>query len=373
MPKKSHAEMDDSTRSGGVARRHGCGIAAERRGRPLGDTTRHTADATSTDPKSGAGTIRSVTTATINRAMLQRVIAFANGKGGVFKTSLATTFAGLSALGGYRVLLIDLDPQGNAGEDLGYESDGGAALMRSLVLGETPLEPRLRQVRPGIDVIPGGEKLNDLAGLLVTRNLRGQNVSNLLASGLADLMERNLDEDGELPYDLVVIDCPPGEPSLQLLALCAARWLVIPTKADNASLKGMAQIATRLVEAREWNESIELLGVVLCDILPSAKKLRRETEVKINSMLGGVAPLFTHVIRNSVSAFAARGAGMLAHEYSASTGAEPFYKALQEGRSPSSAGSAPALAGDYTLLSEELLLRIASLEGDVVEAKGAIA
>lgn len=373
MPKKSHAEMDDSTRSGGVARSHGCGIAAERRGRPLGDTTRHTADATSTDPKSGAGTIRSVTTATINRAMLQRVIAFANGKGGVFKTSLATTFAGLSALGGYRVLLIDLDPQGNAGEDLGYESDGGAALMRSLVLGETPLEPKLRQVRPGIDVIPGGEKLNDLAGLLVTRNLRGQNVSNLLASGLADLMERNLDEDGELPYDLVVIDCPPGEPSLQLLALCAARWLVIPTKADNASLKGMAQIATRLVEAREWNESIELLGVVLCDILPSAKKLRRETEVKINSMLGGVAPLFTHVIRNSVSAFAARGAGMLAHEYSASTGAEPFYKALQEGRSPSSAGSAPALAGDYTLLSEELLLRIASLEGDVIEAKGAIA
>jgi chromosome partitioning protein len=227
--------------------------------------------------------------------------------------------------------------------------------------------PYITQVRPGIDVISGGEKLNDLAAMLVARGMRGGEVNNLLAASLAELMQRRTDADGNLPYDLILIDCPPGEPTLQLLALCAARWLVIPTKADNASLRGMAQIASRVVEARQYNETVDLLGVVLCDIVTSAKRLRRDTEAKITTMLSGAAPLFSNVIRNSTSAYNARDQGLLAFEYSEQTSAEPFWEALKAGRSPKSIGSAPALAEDYVLLADEILRRIAALEGETLE------
>ena len=75
----------------------------------------------------------------LDRGVLSRVVAIANGKGGVGKTSLATTLGGLAAAAGYRILLIDLDPQGNVGEDLGYTGSGtgddGAGLVTALVAG----------------------------------------------------------------------------------------------------------------------------------------------------------------------------------------------------------------------------------------------
>ena len=96
---------------------------------------------------------------TIDRGALGRVVAIANGKGGVGKTSLTTTLAGLAATAGYRILLIDLDPQGNAGEDLGYTGagtgDDGAGLVAALA-ADTALAVTLPQARPGIDVICGG-------------------------------------------------------------------------------------------------------------------------------------------------------------------------------------------------------------------------
>ncbi len=293
-------------------------------------------------------------------------MAVANGKGGVFKTSLVTTLAGLAGMAGYRVLVVDLDPQGNVGDDFGYlrdgRGDGGAGLVRSLMLDDQPLAVTLTEVRQNVDVITGGEQLNDLASLMVARGLRGNLMNGLLAAKLAKYLANKGDQLNRTAYDLVLLDCPPGEPTIQLLALTAARWLVIPTKADDASLRGMAKIAARVVEARTENPDLELLGVVLCDILPSATRLRKMAGEKIEEMLGGVAPLFKHVIRNSTSAYTARGSGMLAHEYAESIGAEPFYKALQEGRSPSSAGTAPALAADYALLAQEILTRIAAME-----------
>src|SRR5664279_5248730 len=202
----------------------------------------------------------------LDRGVLSRVVAIANGKGGVGKTSLATTLSGLAAAAGYRILLIDLDPQGNVGEDLGYTGSGtgddGAGLVTALVAG-SPIAVTLPGIRENVDVICGGERLDDLAGLLLSRHRRGVPVTDVLAAPLADLLDRS-------DYDLVILDCPPGEPNLQLLALGAARWLVVPTRGDAASLKGMTRIAQRLVEARNHNPDLELLGVVLFDIASSA-------------------------------------------------------------------------------------------------------
>ena len=295
----------------------------------------------------------------IDRAPLGRVVAIANGKGGVGKTSLATTLAGLAAKAGYRILLIDLDPQGNVGEDLGYTGagtgDDGAGLVASLA-SRTPLVVTLPQARPGVDVICGGERLDDLGGLLLVRHSRGADVADVLAGPLAELVTRTDD------YDLVLIDCPPGEPNLQLLALGAARWLIVPTRGDAASLKGMTRIAQRLVEARQRNPDLELLGVVLFDIASSATKVKREISAEITQALGGVAPLFDSTIRHSIAATNSRRQGLLIHEHAAQLEGEPFWQALKDGRKPSSPGSAPALAADYAALAHEILTRINAME-----------
>lgn len=301
------------------------------------------------------GTLASVT---VNRGALSRVVAIANGKGGVGKTSLATTLAGMAAEAGYKILLIDLDPQGNIGEDLGYTGAGlgdeGAALVGALAAG-LPLTVPVSRARPDIDVISGGERLDDLAGLLLSRHRNGQPVADVLAEPLAEMLELN-------EYDLVIIDSPPGEPNLQLLALGAARWLIIPTRGDASSLKGMLRIVQRLVEARTHNPNLELLGVVLFDIASSATRLKREISKQITDALGGVAPLFENSIRHSIAATDARGNGLLIHEHASKLEGEPFWKALREGRRPASPGTAPALAGDYAALAHEILVRISELE-----------
>lgn len=295
----------------------------------------------------------------VDRASLSRVVAIANGKGGVGKTSLATTLSGLAAVAGYRILLIDLDPQGNAGEDLGYTGAGlgdeGAAFVASIATGAS-LKVNIPQARQGVDVISGGEHLDDLAGLLLSRHRRGAEVADALAEPLAGLLDSS-------DYDLVVIDCPPGEPNLQLMALAAARWLIIPTKGDAASLKGMSRIAQRLVEARKFNPDVELLGVVLFDVPSSATRLKREIAGQITDALGGVAPLFESTIRHSIAAMDSRREGVLVFERAAQLeGAKPFWESLRLGKRPESAGSAPALAADYAALTHEILTRISALE-----------
>lgn len=302
-----------------------------------------------------------------NRESLSRVVAIANGKGGVGKTSLATTLAGMASDAGYKILLIDLDPQGNVGEDLGYtgagQGDDGAALVGALAAG-VPLTIPVLAVRPGIDVISGGERLDDLAGLLLSRHRGGHAVADVLAEPLSRLLEST-------DYDLVLIDCPPGEPNLQLLALGAARWLIIPTRGDASSLKGMVRIVQRLVEARDHNPTLELLGVALFGIASSATRIKREITVQITEALGGAAPLFAHTIRHSVAATDARGGGLLVHEHASRLEGEPFWKALREGRKPTSPGAAPALANDYAGLAHEILLRINELEQREATTTGA--
>jgi cellulose biosynthesis protein BcsQ len=90
---------------------------------------------------------------------LRRVVCVANGKGGVFKTSLAAHVAGLTAAAGYFMLIVDLDPQGDLSDDLGYfdsdADDHGQGLAAALVTGQ-PIAPTLRAVRSNLDVVTGG-------------------------------------------------------------------------------------------------------------------------------------------------------------------------------------------------------------------------
>jgi chromosome partitioning protein len=286
-------------------------------------------------------------------AELLRVVSFANGKGGVGKTSTATACAGLAAASGWKVLLIDSDVQGSCADDLGYQdqSDNGRHLMEVLTEGAA-LHPVLRDVRPNLDVVCGGEALKEVDLKLVIKYMQNSASPAILAEALAPIAP---------DYDIIFIDTPPYAPTTLQLDLVASRWVVIPTRADKSSTTGLSNLAQELIKARALNPYLEVLGSVLFDIETTATVIRRDASAKIEQSLGTAAPTFSSVIRHTTAtSVSVRERGMLPHELAETIdSAEPFWKALSEGRKPKRVpGTAPALAEDYLLLCQEILTRI---------------
>ncbi len=278
------------------------------------------------------------------------VIAIASAKGGVGKTSLTANLAGIAALAGWRVLAIDLDPQGNLATDLGYgrESDEGRELSETLRSATLPVG--LSQVRPGLDVWAGGPVLT--AG--VRASLIPES-DHPLATAIAATGER---------YDLVFVDCPPALGPLVDAGLSAARWLVVPVRADHASLAGLEMMAARFRQMKAGvNPHLALLGVVLFDVSPQSTAIIREVSDEILVHLAGVAPLLDPPIRRSErSAFDMRRLGLLAHEYeerSAEAGQIPLAERIAAARRGESdarySAAAAGLASDYFEIAKQVL------------------
>ena len=167
-------------------------------------------------------------------------------------------------------------------------------------------------------------------------------------------------------YDLVVVDTPPVDTTLQALALNASRWLLIPTKADASSIRGIQRIAERVADARQAGHEIDILGVVLAGVPTAARRVRAGAIADITAVLGDSASLLDAVVRSSDAvARECRTKGILAHELAEQLeGAEPFWRALRNGSTPQQRvpGSAPALADDYIRVTEQVLLRLSDLE-----------
>jgi chromosome partitioning protein len=290
-------------------------------------------------------------TSAFSRAPLRRTVAVANGKGGVGKTSITTHIAGLVAASGRRVLLVDLDPQGNAGDDLGYIerglSDDGYSLARAVrFVGRDNDRPKVFNVRPNLDVIAGGRELDDIASAVENhaRRIGADGAAQVLAQVLAQYA-------GD--YALTVLDCPPRHPVLQDQALVTARYLLIPTKTDVSSCRGLDAMAERFGEAQRYNPALTLLGVVLFSLTSSAKRARAGARAYIDDALGGQAPIFEASIRNvETAAYDIRVRGQLAHELEAAV----------LGGGKNLAASSKGLAADYQAVAIETMNRIVELE-----------
>lgn len=295
---------------------------------------------------------------------LARVVVVAQGKGGVGKTSLTANVAGLAALGGHRVLAVDLDQQGNLARDLGYEPGDGEPLLQAFVAGQpVPVVP---DVRPRLDVVPGGPAIGDLLGIAFARSGRGgKDLADVLHASLAPVV-------GE--YDLVLVDTPPGERLLVEAALAVASYVVVPTRPDEGSLDGLERVAERCVAARTRNPELALLGVCLFGVGARSRRLAESTRETVAELLGESAPVFDAQIRHLESAAVdARRQGLLVHELeSAATAARKGrLAALRARRRPLDdllTRDASGLAEDYQALAREIMSRVAELESRAVSA-----
>lgn len=186
--------------------------------------------------------------------MPTKVIAVANQKGGVGKTTTAVNLAACLASLGQRVLLVDIDPQANATSGVGIEKIEGASSYRAL-LGEDTLTHRIKQTAfERLDLVPSEV---DLCGAEIEL-ARLKNHLQRLTLALQPVREAG-------KHDVVVIDCAPSLGVLTLNAFAAADSLLVPLQCEYYALEGISMIHRVLGQVRDSgvNARLELLGVVM--------------------------------------------------------------------------------------------------------------
>jgi len=210
--------------------------------------------------------------------MQTRVIAVANQKGGVGKTTTAVNLSACLAVTGKRVLLFDLDPQANATSGLGLDKTEGASAYRCL-LGDGPLLDKIKNTAfTNLDIIPSEL---DLCGA----DLELARLENHLLrakQALAPVLETQR-------YELVVVDCPPSLGILTLNAFAAADHLVVPLQCEYYALEGISMITRLLNQLRETgvNASLQLLGVVMT-MFDGRTNLSHQVVSEVRQHFGGL-------------------------------------------------------------------------------------
>lgn len=184
---------------------------------------------------------------------MSRVIAIANQKGGVGKTTTAINLGACLAVAEQRTLVIDIDPQGNATSGLGVpRADVEHSIYDVLIGGETMEDTRMRELHfPYLDLVPSSRDLVGAEVELVGRPRR----EHVLREALAPLRDE---------YDYILIDCPPSLGLLTVNTLTAADTVMIPIQCEFYALEGLSQLlnSVRLVQ-RGLNPRLQIEGVLL--------------------------------------------------------------------------------------------------------------
>lgn len=181
-----------------------------------------------------------------------KIIAFANQKGGVGKTTTCINLAAYVAIMGKKVLILDMDPQGNATSGVGIEKSNNVKTIYNVIDGECPVQEVIQETHiVNLDIIPATV---DLAGAeldLVQMSSREKIVKNILNRII-------------MHYDYIMIDCPPSLGLLTVNALTASDSIVIPIQCEFFALEGLSQLmnTVRLIK-HHLNPQLDVEGVIL--------------------------------------------------------------------------------------------------------------
>ncbi|UWQ18315.1 ParA family protein [Jannaschia sp. M317] len=181
-----------------------------------------------------------------------RIISVANQKGGVGKTTTAINLGAALAMRGERVLVIDLDPQGNASTGLGISRDTRAKTVYDLLLSDASANDLARKTDvENLEIIPATMDLSSADAELMSTARRVVHLRNALRLRPAD-------------YDYVLIDCPPSLSLLTINSLVASDSVLVPLQAEFFALEGLSQLLLTVREVRETaNPDLRVEGIVL--------------------------------------------------------------------------------------------------------------
>lgn len=226
-------------------------------------------------------------------------IAVANQKGGVGKTTSAVNLATAMAAMGWRTLLVDLDPQGNASTGLGVNAeDRGNSSYELLVDGIALEECIVPTAIPNLHLVPAKVDLSGAEIELVEMHDR----TGLLGAGLAGA-----------GYDICFIDCPPSLGLLTLNALTAANKLLVPLQCEFYALEGLSQLLRTVEQVRErFNPQMEIVGIALT-MFDRRNRLTDQVSDDVRGVLGKL--VFESVVPRNVRLSEAPSHGLPAIVY----------------------------------------------------------